>query len=264
MRVLWEFVGDPKPEARLHAARQMRHYGWLVVFAVTALVAIAPVMAFGVWGLVYPGLLLVLGLGSVEIYAWVLRRVYPDQRVVFDGASLHFEGAKPLIGQHLDPQPLEHIRHFSVFPVLGGGEGHGFDTTVGRRAHYNLLYFWLADGTQRAIAFKPGVYEWRKCEDPRGYAAQQGTGLAFALARLMPDRWRKPPKPAESVSDLPVDRLRLEAWGPMPPPERMTQATSKQLSGLRQRRALYLTVVSMLLIIGFVAMMVYRLQDKLS
>jgi hypothetical protein len=59
-QVVWEYRGDPDPQSRLEASRRLRRKGWLWVLAIMLAVGIAPVIAYGAWGLFYPGLVLVI------------------------------------------------------------------------------------------------------------------------------------------------------------------------------------------------------------
>ncbi len=206
-QVLWEYRSDPDPVAQREVRRRLRRKGWLWVVALMLVIGVMPVQAFGLWGLFYPGLILALGGLAVELAHWAYGINYPDQRVSDDGVALHFEGAVELFGQTHDPQLIDQIDQFSVYPALGGFHAHG------GRARYNLLALWLTDGSQRAIAFKPRGYDWQKSPDPLGsWSRHQGLALASALLKRLPERWREPPTRKESVIGLPVDRRQWRNW----------------------------------------------------
>lgn len=243
-QVVWEYIGDPDPRNQLEASRRIRRKGWLWVLAIMLAIGVAPVLAYGVWGLFYPGLVLVIGGMLVEIIHVAYLAIHPDQRISHDGESLHFEGAVDLHGQTRDPQRVDSIRQFAVYPALGGFNAYGTG-----RAHYHIVHFWLADGSQRAISFKPRGYNWRKSPDPRGWAVAQGVALADALNALLPGRWREPPERQESVIDLPVDRRRLRDWGPMPPPLPDADPAARHPTTRPARRRVWLVVASLVLLL---------------
>ncbi|MCB0993913.1 MAG: hypothetical protein KDB21_02395 [Acidimicrobiales bacterium] len=194
--VLWENKSVADPVA--HRAKYVKR--WKILAVVTAAITVASVLAFGVWGLVYTVIVLVLGGGAVEgVYRLALVR--KDHLVWTDGALFGVEGASDVIGHPTDPIPLAQIAQLTVYPVAGGYlpsyDGHS------SRVYYTAIDLWLAGGARRVFIFNR--------ENTVTIAEERA--LAEALRNYLPDRWR----PAPADDDLPADigeieRRRLHEW----------------------------------------------------
>ncbi len=125
----------------------------MIAGAVAALLSLT-VISFGVWGLVYPAIVLVIAALAIEPMYWLRKRI-PTQRVWTDGSVLGVDGAAEVIAHPRDPVPLSSIAAFTVYPIIGGTTGgatiNGVSTST--RVHYTGIDLWLTDGTRRLWIF---------------------------------------------------------------------------------------------------------------
>ncbi|MFN3216646.1 MAG: hypothetical protein ACE367_09150 [Acidimicrobiales bacterium] len=199
MHVLWEHsaVGDPAA----HDAKRRKR--WMIAGAIAAVSALT-VLSFGVWGLVYPAIVLVIAALAIEPLYWLRKRM-PTQRIWTDGTLLGVDGAAEVIGQPLDPVPLASVAKLAVYPIAGGYSG---GATVGgvstsSRVHYSAVDLWLTDGSRRLWIFNRVT----------GISLDEEVALARALAIYLPDRWRDPPGDDDMGADVgEIDRRRLGEW----------------------------------------------------
>ena len=199
MHVLWEHSAVADPAA--HDAKRRKR--WLIAGVIAAVSALT-VLSFGVWGLVYPAIVLVIAALVIEPMYWLRKRM-PTQRVWTDGSLLGVDGAAEVIAQPDDPIPLSSVAALAVYPIAGGytagGTVGGLDTSS--RVHYSAVDLWLADGSRRLWIFNRAT----------GITLEDEVALARALAIYLPDRWRDPPDDGDRGADFgEIDRRRLAEW----------------------------------------------------
>lgn len=195
MHVLWEHSAVSDPVA--HAAKRKKR--WMITGGIAALLSLT-VLSFGVWGLVYPAIVVVIAALVIEPMYWFRLRM-PTQRVWTDGTLLGVDGAAEVIGQPLDPVPLASVAKLAVYPIAGGYTVGGLDSSS--RVHYSAVDLWLADGSRRLWIFNRAT----------GITLEDEVALARALAIYLPDRWRDPPDDGDRGADFgEIDRRRLAEW----------------------------------------------------
>lgn len=199
MHVLWEHtaVGDPVA----HAAKRRKR--WMIAGGIAAVSALS-VFSFGVWGLVYPAIVLVVAALVIEPLHW-LRKSLPTQRIWTDGTLLGVDGAAEVIGHPREPIPLASVAKLAVYPIAGGYSGGATlgGTSVRTRTHYSAVDLWLTDGSRRLWIF----------DRVTGITLEVEVALARALAIYLPDRWRDPPDDADMAANVgEIDRRRLAEW----------------------------------------------------
>jgi uncharacterized membrane protein len=199
MHVLWEHSAVSDPVA--HAAKRRKR--WMIAGGIAALLSLT-VLSFGVWGLVYPAIVVLIAALVIEPLYWLRLRM-PTQRLWTDGTLLGVDGAAEVIGQPDDPVPLASVSKLAVYPIAGGytagGTVGGLDSSS--RVHYSAVDLWLIDGSRRLWIFNRAT----------GITLEDEVALARALAIYLPDRWRDPPADDDRSADVgEIDRRRLGEW----------------------------------------------------
>ncbi len=193
--VIWEIAAD-----RVDAARKRRRR-WSVALALAVAVGIPAVLAFGAFGLVYPGVVLIV-VGMVVEAAHLVVRITPDQRITLVGADLVFTGTDPP-REPVAPQPIVGIERFTVYPARGGFVAASNAAT---RVALVVVDLWLVGGERRTVIF-------RYARTPGRPAGADQVRLVQALRQQLPGRWREAP----ADDDLPtypgtIDRRGLTRW----------------------------------------------------
>jgi hypothetical protein len=199
VHVLWEHSAVSDPVA--HAAKRKKR--WMIAGGIAALLSLT-VLSFGVWGLVYPAIVVVIAALVIEPMYWLRLRM-PTQRVWTDGTLLGVDGAAEAIGQPLDPVPLASVAKLAVYPIAGGYSSGPMINGVSssQQVHYSAVDLWLTDGSRRLWIFDRAT----------GITLEVEVALARALAIYLPDRWRDPPDDEDRGADVgEIDRRRLGEW----------------------------------------------------